>query len=64
MYTREGYSDYFDIGNTDPITTLTKWTDDLYVLYIQYKKIAVYRISTNTHTVSQTQILLIQDFQL
>lgn len=56
LYTREGYSDYFDIGNTDPITTLTKWTDDLYV-YTYSTKIAVYRISTNTHTVVKSNFI-------
>lgn len=56
LYTRQGYSEYFDLSLTNPITTLTKWTNDLYV-YTYGTNLAVYRISTDTHTIVKSNFV-------
>jgi hypothetical protein len=46
---RKGYTELFNVGGTDPITMLEKWTDDLWMFSYGITT-AVYRVSTGAIT--------------
>lgn len=56
LYTRQGYTNYLSVANTSPMTSITKYTDDLYV-YTYSNILAIYRISTGIHTIVKSDFI-------